>query len=359
MIKLDYKIESPEERKKLVEQILEENPNPSEQYLEILADYLVLCMEKKEKKERKILTDNRKITMNKRETSFEGFTEKIEGGEDCIYNLIQEDKNVIFRPKDKITKKDLEEIPFLRQLHDAIEAWEEKSKTVEGKDAYIYKHALIEMRKDQYIIRDGYRKPIRFTQITPSKAPIYFEDTTSEFTSDNRPIYSGASFMDPNIVSLILSNYSKLKQDGWGDFVNDTWYFMLDFDKLAGEALAPYPFYARLVELKVDGLPNIEIQKTLFDEFGATHSIEYISTLWKNKIPKIIADKAEDQFLEWYFSTQEKGVYKKCNRCGQVKLANSKYFSKNSSSKDGWYSICKECRNKNKKFKQIPLKTLK
>jgi hypothetical protein len=48
--KLDYTIESTEERNELVKKILEENPEPNEQYLEILADYLVLCMEKQEKK---------------------------------------------------------------------------------------------------------------------------------------------------------------------------------------------------------------------------------------------------------------------------------------------------------------------
>ena len=53
LIKLDYSIESPEERNKIVQQILEENPNPNEKYLEVLADYLILCMEKQERKERK------------------------------------------------------------------------------------------------------------------------------------------------------------------------------------------------------------------------------------------------------------------------------------------------------------------
>jgi hypothetical protein len=42
---------------------------------------------------------------------------------------------------------------------------------------------------------------------------------------------------------------------------------------------------------------------------------------------------------------KEKGAYKKCSRCGQIKLANNKYFSKNKTSKDGFYSICKACRN--------------
>ena len=97
-----------------MEKILAENPNPNDKYLEILADYLVLCMEKQEKKERKILTENRMMTVNKRETSFEGLVSQLENGEDGIYNLISDNKNQIFQPKITITKKDLEEIEPLR-----------------------------------------------------------------------------------------------------------------------------------------------------------------------------------------------------------------------------------------------------
>ena len=88
MIKLDYTLESPEERRQLVEQILAETPDPSPQYLETLADYLVLCMEKQEKKERKLLTENRMATVTKRETSFEGLVSQLENGEDGIYNMM-------------------------------------------------------------------------------------------------------------------------------------------------------------------------------------------------------------------------------------------------------------------------------
>jgi hypothetical protein len=114
LIKLDYSLETPEERNELVKQILADNPNPNEKYLEILADYLILCMEKQERKERKILTDNRMTTVNKRETSYEGLVSQFENGEDGIYNLITNNKNIIFQPKVTITKKDLEEIPLLR-----------------------------------------------------------------------------------------------------------------------------------------------------------------------------------------------------------------------------------------------------
>lgn len=114
IIKLDYTLETPEERVALVNKILEENPEPNEKYLEILADYLILCMEKQEKKERKILTENRLMTVNKREISYEGLVSQLENGEDGIYNLINDNKNQIFQPKVTITKKDLEDIQPLR-----------------------------------------------------------------------------------------------------------------------------------------------------------------------------------------------------------------------------------------------------
>ena len=344
MLKLDYTLESPEERKQLVEKILEECPNPTPQYLETLADYLVLCMEKQEKKERKLLTENRMATVNKRETSFEGLVSQLENGEDGIYGMISNDKNQIFQPKVMITKKDVEEIPGLAQLREAIKMWEQKLKTASGRDAFIIKTAIIELRKDQYIIKDAYRKPIIPKNITRSK---HFTPLESDFSFDDEGyvVPEGVSLCDPKVVSAILCNYSLMKQESWGEFEKDLWYLMQEFDEVADAALKEYPLYDRICEYKVDGLQNIDIQEKIQMEFGIKHSVEYISSLWRNKIPKLIASEAEDRLLNWYFMNEMKGKYKKCSRCGEIKLAHNKYFSKNKTSKDGFYSICKCCRN--------------
>ena len=344
MTKLDYTLESPEERKQLVEKILEECPNPTPQYLETLADYLVLCMEKQEKKERKLLTENRMATVNKRETSFEGLVSQLENGEDGIYGMISNDKNQIFQPKVMITKKDVEEIPGLAQLREAIKMWEQKLKTASGRDAFIIKTAIIELRKDQYVIKDAYRKPIIPKNITRSKHFIPLESDFS-FDDEGFVVPEGVSLCDPKVVSAILCNYSLMKQESWGEFEKDLWYLMQEFDEVADAALKDYPLYDRICEYKVDGLQNIDIQEKLQMEFGIKHSVEYISSLWRNKIPKLIASEAEDRLLNWYFLNEMKGKYKKCSRCGEIKLAHNKYFSKNKTSKDGFYSICKKCRN--------------
>ena len=146
-------------------------------------------MEKQERKEKKILTENRMTTVNKREMSYEGLASQLENGEDGIYNLMNENKNQIFQPKVTITKKDLEEIEPLRQLREAIDAWEAKLKVTEGKDAFIIKKAIIEMRKDQYIIKDAYRKPIIPRNIVRSKHEIELhEDVLMTYASDIKSV---------------------------------------------------------------------------------------------------------------------------------------------------------------------------
>ena len=309
-------------------------------------------MEKQERKERKILTDNRMMTVNKRECSFEGLVSQLENGEDGIYNLITDNKNQIFQPKVTITKKDLDEIQPLRQLREAINVWEAKLKVTEGKDAFVIKKALIEMRKDQYVIKNAYRKPIVPNKLTRSTHVIMLPDETSSFDEEGYPIPKGVSLLNPVVCSAILCNYSRLKEDSFDRFEGDLYYLMLAFDEIADKVLKEYPLYEKIVECKVDGLQNTQIQEILQVEFGIKHSLEYISSLWRKKIPKLIASQAEDEYLYWYYLNIEKGKYKKCSRCGQVKLAHNKYFSKNKTSRDGFYSICKKCRNSKNKTKK-------
>ena len=350
MINLDYTLNSPEERLALVNKILEENPNPDPSYLEILADYLVLCMEKKEKKDKIILTENRMATISKRETSYENLVSQFENGEDGVYNITNNDKYVIFQPKISITAKDRRDIPELRQTDEAIKAWEKIAKRSEGKSAYIAKKALIETRKDQYVIKQIFKPPIKaLHKVHPEHSVRFPEEVT--FDEEGYPVPQGVSLMDPKICSIILCNYSKLKEHAWGDYQNETWYLMQEFDEVSKKALDKYPMYYRLTEYKIEGLSNAEIRELLAEEFGIKHSIEYISSLWRKKIPNLIASTAEDIFLDWYYLNEEKGKYKKCSCCGQIKLAHNKYFSKNKTSKDGWYSICKECRNKKSRRK--------
>ena len=347
--KLDYTLQTPEERNELVKKIIDETPPEqlTNRYLEILTDYIIFAMDKEERKKKIILTDNRMVTVNKRETSFEGLVGKFENGEDGIYNMIANDKNIIFTPKVTITQKDIDEIPELKQLRDAIVEVEKAEKAAKGKRKFMLKKQLIEMRQDQYVIRNAYRKPIYCINAIKSFSKL---DLSEKITIDEKgEVHSTAlvSLFDPKHVSALLCHYSKLKEDAWSKFASDSYYLMEDLDNLVERTLKDkYPLYYDLLIYKIDGKQNVEIQALLNRDHGIKHSVEYISSLWRNKIPKLLAEQEQEDYLLWHYTMKEKGKWKRCSRCGEIKLAHNRFFSKNKTSKDGFYSICKECRNK-------------
>lgn len=350
-IKMDFSLETPQERNEKVKEIIENTPPEklTPKYLEKLTDYIIFAMDKQERKEKRILTDNRMVTVNKRETSFEGLISKLENGEDGIYNMITNDKNIIFKPKVEITDADKAAIPPLRELCDAIEKLEVHAKNARGKRAYLLRKQLIEMRQDQYIIRNAYKKPMYCRNIIKS-IPKFNLDENITIDENGEPHSNGIiSFFNEKHISALLCNYSRLKEDTYDNFLSDAKWMMMDLDNLVDRTLKEkYPLYYDLVIYKIDGKQNIEIQELLFEKYGIKHSVEYLSSLWRNKIPKLIAAQAVDDWLVWHYTAEERGKWKRCSRCGQIKLAHNHFFSKNKTSKDNFYSICKECRNKKK-----------
>ena len=356
LLKLDPAIQDPQERNKLVTKIIEQTPSQklTPGYLKVLTQYLVYPLQKEQRKQRKILTQNRMVTVNKRQTSFEGLVAKFENGEDGIYNIIANDKNIIFTPKYSITQKDIEEIPGMRQLRQAIEQVEKKEAAATGKKRALLRKQLIELRKDQYVLKSAYRKPIYFMNAVKSFNNISFDEKITVKPDGSLDIQGNFSFLNPDHVSAILCNYSRVKEDSWDKFKSDAYYLIQDLENLVDAALAQeYPLYYDLLIYKIDGKTNEQIQGLLFRDYGVRHSVEYISSLWRNKIPKLIATKAQKDWLIWHYTFEEKGKWKRCSRCGQIKLAHNIFFSKNNTSKDSFYSICKDCRNAKSKEKKM------
>lgn len=347
--KLDYSLQTKEERNALVTKIIAETPPEqlTPKYLEILADYIVFAMDKEERRGKKTLTPNRMVTINKRETSYEGLVAKLENGEDGIYGMISDlGKNILFTPKNEITQADIDEIPGLKELRDNIQQLEEQEKLARGKRKFLLKKQIIEMRQDQYVLKNEFRKPIHVMNVFKGFNQIDFDEHIT--INDDGTVSSDGiiSFFNPKHISALLCNYSKLKENAWGVFNSDGYYMMEDLDRLIEQTLKDkYPLYYDLLIYKIDGKANAKIQSLLFRDHHIKHSVEYISCLWRNKIPKLLAEQAQENYIMWYYTTQEKGKWKKCGRCGKVKLAHNRFFSRNNSSKDGWYSICKECRN--------------
>jgi hypothetical protein len=88
-----------------------------------------------------------------------------------------------------------------------------------------------------------------------------------------------------------MCHYNALKLETKGHYWEDFFYLIDDFENLMHRALDDYPAYFDLARMKMNGASNIEIQQMLLKKYNIHHSIQYISTLWCNKIPKMIAEK--------------------------------------------------------------------
>ena len=348
-IHLDYKLKTCEERTELVRRIVESTPKErlTTKYLEILGDYIMGGISKEEKREKLYLTDNRLITINKRETSFEGLAEKFENGEDGIYNLISTNsKNIILQPKQEITQEDIDTIPGMKALTDDMKRVEEAGKSATGRRKYLLKKQLIEMRKDRFILKSIF-KPTAHCGTT-SKGLHKIDLSETRYVDENGdPQSTGLiSFFNEKHVAAILQYYGGLKLETEGHYWDDFYYMLNDFDKLVRDALKDYPRCWDIFQMKIDNKSNAEIQQLFLDKYKEVHTPQYISSIWCNKIPKLIAEKAQNDFLIWYYKNVEQGTWKRCSCCHEWKLASPRFFTRNKTSKDGFYSLCKECRKK-------------
>ena len=138
--KLDYSLKTAAERADFIDNLLPTLTNEqlkNKKYMEIMSDYIVSAMTPEEKKQKMILTDNRMITINKRETSFQSLVDKFENGEDGLWNfMIENDKNILLTHKKEITDGDLENIDSLKDLKESIKIIEKKEKEATGKNKY-------------------------------------------------------------------------------------------------------------------------------------------------------------------------------------------------------------------------------
>lgn len=303
------------------------------------------------KKGKYILTPNRMVTVDKREISFQGFAENLENQESGIYNFITEaDKNVLLTPKIQITEQDIQDIPPLAQLRKAIDLIEKQKNAAAGRRKALLTKHLIEMRKDQYVIKNAFKQPIILTKVVRNFGKKLHLNENITINEKGEPESNGLiSLFNPTHISCLLCNYTNLKKEVSGKIENDFYYLINDFQKLIQKTLCgDYAIYLDLIKLKFKEKTSKQIAEALLQKHGYTYSTEYISILWRKKIPKLLADKAKQDWIVWHYTFEEKGKWKKCSKCQQIKLAHPYFFTKNKTSKDGWYSICKCCRNQKK-----------
>lgn len=352
---LDYSLKTPEERNEYIKKILKDTPSSalSKTALTSISNYLLFVTEKdttkqQRKEEYPIETTNRAITIDKRQISLEQIMASIETGEDKIYSLINTNKSQFLDLKDKLTEDDRRN-PLLAPLFENIEKYKQQLRTSVGRNRYALKSQIIETYQEIYSIKISQNNSSKIQNPAPAAENFIEIPEHITFDEDGYP-HSDAiiSLLRPDHVSLLLKYYQPLKIQLEGQVHSDLYWILDELDSLIDQTLRQHPVLFDLFYWKTNKYTNEEINAKMKEKYNVEHTDQYWSTLWKQRIPKIIAVKAQENYILWYHTNVVRSEWKKCSKCGEVKLAHPFFFSRNGS-KNKYYSICKKCRTKKAK----------
>lgn len=360
-MKLDYSIKSLEERKSLVQDIVDGDEFLNQKQLGYLADYLLFTADSKQtgrekKKSHPIITKNREVTISKRQTSLEDTVASLSNGEDGLYSMIVDDRNLLLDNRTPITQEDIDNIPGIKQNLETIETLKRQLERTDGRNRFAINQQIIATYKEIYSIKSSYMNTVAKVHVNSQIRHMAHMPLIENVTIDENgmPKSDGViSLLRPDHIAFLLKYYSKLKGECWDDVSSDMHWLLIDLEDLVVKTLLPdnEVLYDLLV-WEIDGLTGAEIVRQMERKYGIVHSEQYFSTLWCKRIPKMVAETAQKKWLIWYYTYQhpEEGQWKICNTCGKRMLAHPLFFHKNTS-KDGFYSKCRECRSKKGKVK--------
>lgn len=359
-MKLNYKIKDPQSRQRIVRDYCE-NGNPTQAELTYLADYLLYTQDAgqtaiERESENPITTRNRQITHAKRQTSLESIVEALPGGESALQGIITNDPNQILDRKDEISEQDVESIPYIQDTLDMIGKLNKKLDTLSGTKKYNLKKTIIELWRQIYTVRASYHTA---TQSSSFNADTYYRTQIPEdvyFDDLKMPQSNSAlTMLNPQHISLLLVNYDMLFRSCGEDMSSDMRFLLMDLEDLVNETFKDNKMLMDLTRWKIGGYTNEEISRELYKRYGVNHTAQYLSTLWRKRIPKMLADAYRHHLVLWKYGVDPDYPRRKCGHCGKIMLEHPIFFPYSRKS-DSYYSICKKCRAvkyKDQKAKRI------
>ena len=300
-------------------------------------------------------------------------------------------RSVYKKPKPTISREKDGNIPGMRDLWDAIDrlaaqvsALKEEKKL--GLEYYRKNHFLIQLRQEQFVLKDSVSSVIQVHSAPPIHTPFCYTSDTGyvrdfqqewvyrkfkaehyresfgeewywrerdfldNFTLSADPslnwTYVSVSenlidFTNPEHVYQVLELYSTLKQNSWEELDADLKFLLWELEEYIEESDFT-PVRKLILERKIDKFTNEQIRRELQEKFGLNYSDNYISTIYKGMICDRISKTAQLSFDSWVWRDHPE-KFKICSTCGRRLLRDNRNFVKKQNSKDGLSARCKSC----------------
>src|SRR5690606_24436056 len=128
-------------------------------------------------------------------------------------------------------------------------------------------------------------------------------------------------------------------------FNSDIWALLVTFEDLLRNTEFTYD-EKFVLECLFENMNQTQIREK-YDELNIEQMTSYrVSNLINNIIPNKILNTYLCSGEEWLYTYKLKGKYKAGSKGGEVKLISTeRHFTRNATSRDGFYSICNTCRS--------------
>lgn len=387
MLKLNFDLPTSQERAEYVNKYMDQfGTKYTQKELKTIADYIIYG--KDNDKDGTSAVDRKEIQIKPKYNSYQKkepeSLEALMESPAFDERIFEKSKSKFKVKKPKIDRSKDFDVPGIQELWAIIDdvqhiidvskgkVEDPSVKKREGKELYKLSHYVIELRRQQFVLRDMVKPTICRTKTTVR--PSYYEVDNaapwdvegSDFaiaplgiitanrnrfenprSLEEKDYYynSAASnildFRNPLHIYYLFENYTELREEAnkdpestlWG--ILETLDFYRDFVQLEKQQ-------EKILDLKIAKVPNDKITSLLREEFGLTHSANYISTIYKQKICEKISEGVQLNF-DYYMAREDLSAWKKCTCCGKDKLRDTREFMRRSRSSDGLASTCKKC----------------
>lgn len=401
MLKLDFSIVSSDDRSQFVNQFFTDNPDykPTQNELDTISNYILYGKDA----DGTSVVDRGEVEI---ETKYGSYAKRKAESLDELMETPGFNENTIVskyiyrHPKQSIDREADADIPGMKELWQAIDRLAYVLDVYAGKtevdptqpaipvytqtDLYKLKHHLIDMRKQQYVLKDTHKSTEHTFNPNVHKASTAAAPSPSEIDWDSywfyplglRTMPQDGRFDNPFDYAATLTPWDRLQRlddpalrnRNVIDFTNADHIYLLakqyqdlsiageqDPDGLGTAIIDTLDFYAaraqlvdsrqEIWDLKCAQWANSAIRDRVNEKFGTSYNENYISTLFKQNICGDIAEAAR-LHADYFLNRDDTMAWKICTCCGERKLRDAREFMRKSKSSDGLASRCKRCESK-------------
>lgn len=223
----------------------------------------------------------------------------------------------------------------------------EKLKSELGRRDYSIKRKIYTDLKSDYelakkiLTNEFYFQPAKHSTIYEINSDTWYEIENGELVelSRNTVLMSNADTYKGLILNYkdLLDKYSNKQTSDW-------WALIKDFeDILSNTEFTDEEQF--VLDVLFDGYSQKQIEKKFKELDLEGFNQRKISRLINQQIPNKLLNTYLAHMDEWLYTEKIMGNFKKCSKCGEVKLiSNDRYFNKDKNRKDGYDMYCKECK---------------